>query len=327
MQSKKMVLCLGVSLVISACNTEDVKEKLRGEESKEKTVDRYAESASALYSVVPDITNCKSGVLSDVEKQKALTIVNDIRQLHGLGSVTYDYSSDDQVMAASLIFAANGMTSHYPPVAWKCYSDIGAKGAGTSNITGGVISPYLKFYTTEDNIVDWLTDVNNKIADSVGHRRWLLDPFLTKIAFGKVAGRFDDKNATDGAAIKVIYDDYHSTTGKATTEIVAYPIGDYPAKYYAQGALLSFSVIASLDDRRRNSKVDFSTASIYMTQRGGGQIQIGKILYDNDSTGLANNLQFSAANLSQNVIYDVNIKDVKIDGVTKSYNYWFRVVQ
>ena len=137
MQSKKMVLCLGVSLVISACNSEDVKEKLSGEESKEKTVDRYAELASALYSVAPDITNCKSGTLHDAEKQKALKTLNDIRQLHGLDGVTYDYSSDDQVMGASLVFAANGMLEHHFPVSWKCYSDAAAKGAATSNISGG----------------------------------------------------------------------------------------------------------------------------------------------------------------------------------------------
>ncbi|OHC21307.1 MAG: hypothetical protein A3F63_15795 [Pseudomonadales bacterium RIFCSPHIGHO2_12_FULL_40_16] len=51
-----------------------------------------------------------------------------------------------------------------------------------------------------------------------------------------------------------------------------------------------------------------------------------KVRYDNISYGLlANNLQFHFSAMQYNVIYDVNVKNVLVDGKAEDYAYWFKV--
>jgi hypothetical protein len=50
------------------------------------------------------------------------------------------------------------------------------------------------------------------------------------------------------------------------------------------------------------------------------------VAYDNDGYGLPNNLQFAAAGLTANTIYDVTIANVVVGGTARSYSYYFRIV-
>ncbi|ESQ80308.1 CAP domain-containing protein [Asticcacaulis sp. YBE204] len=284
----------------------------------------YASKAAALYRVAPDIGGCKSGELTAAEKQKALDTVNDIRRLHALPPVVYDPAGDEEVMQISLMTAANGQLSHSPSKDWRCYSPAGAKGANSGNLHGGLISPYLSFDSTEAIVIGWVTDALNAVPDNVGHRRWILDPFLKQIAFGRVSGATAG-GMTEGAAMKVIYPSSSATTTKA--EFVAYPYGDYPAKYFDPKALLSFGAIIDTSSSWNNQAVDYSNAKVTITRRGGGAMSLGKIAYDNYGFGMPNNLQVQTPALSYGVYYDVSITNVKVRGVPRDYSYWFRIVQ
>ncbi|MDC7681980.1 CAP domain-containing protein [Asticcacaulis sp. BYS171W] len=284
----------------------------------------YASKAAALYRVAPDIGGCKAGELTAAEKQKALDTVNDIRRLHALPPVVYDPAGDEEVMQISLMTAANGQLSHLPPQSWRCYSEAGVKGAQSGNLHGGLISPYLGFDTTEDIVIGWVTEARNAVPDSVGHRRWLLDPFLKKIAFGRVSGPTAG-GMTDGSAIKVIYPSNGATMAKV--EFVAYPQGDYPARYFDPKALLSFAAIIDTSSSWNNQAVDYSAAKVTITRRGGGAIGLGKIAYDTYGFGMPNNLQVQTPVLQYGVYYDVSITNVKVRGVARDYSYWFRIVQ
>jgi hypothetical protein len=246
-----------------------------------------------------------------------------MRALHRLPPVAYATSDEPEAMEASLMMAANRQLTHQPPTTWRCYTSLGARGAASSNLHGGW-SPG-QFYSNEFYITDWLTDENNAVPNNVGHRRWILDPFLTVIAYGRVYGR-DGASNVDGAALKVFNFTSVPQVSGVLPDFVAYPFEDYPARYFDEAALLSFGVIADKSSKDANRNVSFAGASVSVRQRGGVAMQVTDLRSDNDRQGLPNNLQFRLPGLRTGVIYDVTISGVQVNGQARTYAYWFRIV-
>jgi hypothetical protein len=220
--------------------------------------------------------------------------------------------------------AANGQLSHSPPASWACYTSLGATAAGQSNIYLGLGSG-LRYTRNDDLLIGWLTDVDNLVAENVGHRRWLLYPFLSTVAYGRVAGPRAASGRADAASIKVINSAQASPA--SLPDFVAYPYQDYPARYFDTRALLSFGVIANKASAfGSNATVDFSLATVSVRQRGGSALTVSRIRFDNDGFGLPNNLQWAVAGLTSNVIYDVTIDRVGVSGTLRTYSYFFRLV-
>jgi hypothetical protein len=105
--------------------------------------------------------------------------------LHGLPSITYDYAHEDEMMQTALILAANNILTHYPESNTNCYSDIGAVGAKTSSLEMGVRQNKYD-YSPAESITNMVHDKLNLFAGDVGHRLWMLNPFLQKSAYGSV---------------------------------------------------------------------------------------------------------------------------------------------
>lgn len=279
---------------------------------------------AAMYAVQPDIAACQPGQLSAQTTANALQTLNAIRALHRLPPASYSAADEPGAQQAALMMAANAQLSHNPPSNWLCYTAAGAAAAGASNLFGGN-SPFLGYYTDEQIFAGWLTEVDNIVAESVGHRRWLLDPFLGSIAYGRVAGRQPTTTRADAAAIKVF-----NTAGAAgptggLPAFVAYPFEAYPARLFDTRALLSFGVIANARDRWANTSVNFASATISVRVRDGAALTVSRVAFDNDGYGLPNNLQFAVAGLQPNVTYDVAIDGVRVAGVSTNYSYWFRI--
>ncbi|MEI9928795.1 MAG: CAP domain-containing protein [Sphingomonas sp.] len=281
-------------------------------------------SIATLYTTQPDLTACNAGQLKPEVPARALAVLNDIRAHHNLPPVQYAGADEAGAMQSALMQAANGQLNHMPPTSWNCYTTLGATVSGQSNLFGGS-GAGLTYISNDDIMIGWLTDVNNLVANNVGHRRWLLYPFLGTVAYGRVAGRYQTSNRSDAAALKVI--NTAQATPASLPSIVAYPYQDYPAKYFTNGAILSFSAIA--DARTAfgaNATVDYSQATVTVQQRGGAALAVSNIAYDNQGYGLPNNLQFNVAGLQNNVIYDVTIDRVRANGSLTTYMYWFRIV-
>lgn len=286
----------------------------------------FAAQAQALYSVQPDVATCQAGQLTAATKQDALNTVNTIRQLHGLAPVVYDSTGDDPVQQISLMSAANNALNHAPPATWRCYTAAGATGGGSSNLYGGVASANLSFATTQDHMVVWLGDVGSE--DTLGHRRWMLDPFLTRIAYGRLTTQAADGTRYSAAALQVI----NSVDGSKAVSVdqVAYPVGDYPRAYYPSGAALSLTVVADKSSRygTANKSVDYSAATYSVVQRGGAALGVTGVVYDNTGYGVPNNVRFKVSSpLVSNVFYDVTVSGVKVNGVARSFTYAFRLVE
>lgn len=278
-------------------------------------------ASSNVYQEMPDILNCREGILDEQVKQNIVMRLNLIRNLHGLSPVTYDYQHDQEVMRAALMMSANNDLNHVPPPSWKCYNLEGAHGAQTSNLylEGGFGIDHNNLFLLENDLVAWLIDFG---VESSGHRRWLLDPFLHKVAYGSVAGNIDGRQVRS-SVLKVIYNDQRD--GNSAQQIIAYPMGDYPKAYYREGAYLSLSLAINSNSLYENIKVDFSKAQLTVKQRTGTKMSVHSISSNNDGMGLPNHLQFKVDQLQSNQIYDVHLSNVLVNGVARSYDYWFRL--
>ena len=275
-------------------------------------------------SETPDINNCYAGKISAKFRKEFLSEINTVRSLHGLPSITYDYAREDEMMQTALILAANNILTHYPEANTNCYSDIGAVGARTSNLEMGVRA---NMYDNPpaDTIRSLIHDYFNVMANNVGHRLWMLNPFLQKTAYGSVnAPSFKDTRFpyVVGTSIKVVYPFYNATI--APLGVIAYPYHNYPAKYYMPGSILSISVLTDQKNFFANRNVEYAKATVVVTERSSGAKQkISNIRYEN--IGVPNHIQFNFDDLKLNVIYDVKLSNVLVNGQPKEYSYWFKV--
>ncbi|MDV3457449.1 CAP domain-containing protein [Sphingomonas sp. HF-S4] len=282
-------------------------------------------AAASLYTTPPDITACQPGLLKPAVTSQVLQILNAVRALHRLPAVAYSAADEPAAQQSALMQAANAQLSHTPPASWRCFTQAGADASASSNLYGGT-GAGLGFYTDEQIIAGWLTEVQNIVAENVGHRRWLLDPFLGSVAYGRVAGRYQTSSRADAAAIKVF--DTAGPAGPAgpLPDFVAYPFEDYPARLFDASALLSFGVISNKTNKWGNTNVDFSNAAITVRARGGATLTVSRVTCDNQGYGLPNNVQFAVSGLQANTIYDVTIERVNVGGTQRSYSYFFRIV-
>jgi uncharacterized protein YkwD len=282
--------------------------------------------AAAMYTTQADIAACQPGVLSATVTAQVLQTLNAVRALHRLPAVTYSPADEASTQQSALMMAANSQLSHNPPTSWLCYTAAGASAAASANLYGGYGNG-LTLLTDEQVIAGWMTDVDNIVADNVGHRRWLLDPFMGSVAYGRVAGRHPSNTRADAASIKVFNTAGAQGPTGALPDFVAYPYEEYPARFFDTRALLSFGVISNKTSKFANQNVNFANAVVTVTPRGGGAaLTVSKQSYDTQGYGLPNNLQFAVAGLQANTVYDVSISQVVVNGATRSYSYYFRIV-
>lgn len=291
--------------------------------AESKTISFDVFKASSM-SEAPNINNCYAGKLSAKFRNEFLNEFNTVRALHGLPSVSYDDAREDEMMQTALILASNNILTHYPEANTNCYSDIGAVGAKTSNLEmGGRANMYDN--PPADTIRSLIHDYFNVMANNVGHRLWMLNPFLQKSAYGSVnAPSFKDTRFpyVVGTSIKVVYPFNNATT--APLGVIAYPYHNYPAKYFMAGSILSISILTNQKNFFANRDVDYAKATVVVTERSSGAKQeISNIRYEN--IGVPNHIQFNFDDLKLNVIYDVKLSNVLVNGRPKEYSYWFNV--
>lgn len=316
--------------------------------------------ASQNYTQAAKLLNCQSGQLDTSSKLAALNYFNKIRRAHGLQELSYDYASDSMVMSAALVMAANNKLDHNINESWRCYSHAAEQGARLSNIglyrSSDTSTQAIDFYESQsikENLVGYMTEINHVNPGSLGHRRWALNPFLKKTAYGQVSD-ISDGLFISSSAVRVIYDedDLRRTATVATPQsIIAYPYGNYPAEFFHQNAELSFAVLINEYDYYANVFVDYEKVKISIRQ-GAKQwsIKPEQIQYDSlkdaqyGFAGLPNHLQFRFPELTYQHLYQVEIQDVKVcaeaywqaqgqyeflqcdNWYSKNYRYEFKII-
>jgi uncharacterized protein YkwD len=124
------------------------------------------------------VSTCQPGLSSAMSNAATLTAMNYVRSLAGLAPVTLSPSLNASAQAAALMMSANGALSHDPSSSWKCYTPAGAAAASRSNLA-------LSYPTIQSGqIVDLYMDDPGSTNAAVGHRRWMLNPFVTQVGTG-----------------------------------------------------------------------------------------------------------------------------------------------
>jgi hypothetical protein len=314
-------LCFIFTFVLTAtCGSEGIAPQTA------RAVEEGEMSAAHPYLRRPNIAKCDEGALSQEAKDRALRHINEIRSLHGLKSVIYEPADDIFAQRAALIIVANATLNHYPAKNAKCFSAEGAEGSRNSNLfmSGGVpVGNEVGHY-----IDGWLID---KDVANLGHRRWVIDPFVQSVALGVVDGNplvpFDIRPVV-GATLKIISNKLQDNTD-LTSEFVAYPYQNYPTALFDKGWFLSFSVIADRTSRfGGNKSVDFAGATITMSGRIGMKgpdviVPVNSVAFNTDGFGLANIIQWKAEGLADGTTYTVAIANVQVNGQPRSYIYDF----
>lgn len=116
---------------------------------------------------------CDPGTITAAAQQNALRRTNLYRWLAGAEPVTIDDSLLEQQQACAAIQVALGGLDHGPGPGAPCYTDAGARGAGSSNLSGGAgVADSVELY------------VGDRGVASLGHRRWVINPTARTTAFG-----------------------------------------------------------------------------------------------------------------------------------------------
>ncbi|MBZ0119295.1 MAG: CAP domain-containing protein [Sandaracinaceae bacterium] len=277
----------------------------------------------AVYTIEPDVSECEPGELSEGTRAALLQYVNRIREMHALAPVEYAYQDDPLAQASALWVVANARTSHTPQPGTHCHSDLAVEGAVRSLLfmaagnQVGVVGDPARY------IDAWMIDAD---TPSLGHRRFLLDPFLGTVAFGLVDGEprveFQFRPVV-GAALRVVEDTLPSLVLSAPS-FVAYPYGDYPTNVFPPDAVLSFSAVPSRFGYGPNQNVDYSMVRISVRD-AESELPVSSIASLNSAEGIPNLVSWRVEGLAADTQYDVRLENVLVFGAPRSYEYQFRL--
>ena len=188
------------------------------------------------------IDGCDPGDISGDGRDNALRLFNLYRWLADLPPVETSAERNQQAQACALMMDANNDLSHEPPENWTCYTDLGAQGARTSNISSGPGVMSVDLY---------MLDTGNESTH--GHRRIILANWLGPIGLGST-GR-------NGASCMQNL----GGTGDADKEWVAWPpAGVFPIQAYSPG----FSSYSDTGWSIQSESMDVREA--HVTVRAGG---------------------------------------------------------
>jgi len=116
---------------------------------------------------------CDPGIVPDEAQANGVRRTNFYRWLAGLDPVILDESRVGIQQACAVTEKSLGHLDHHPPNDAPCYSQEGYQGASSSNLSyGSGLAGSVDAYMYDSNTA------------SLGHRRWILNPGMTKTAFG-----------------------------------------------------------------------------------------------------------------------------------------------
>ncbi len=149
----------------------------------------YAPGLSTPSGYTGNDERCVAGTISAQAREATLRALNFVRSLSGLGPVSFSATLDGRAQQTALMMSANERLDHHPDRSWRCWTKTGADNAGRANLA--LAYPTLRAGAA----VDLYMEDDGAPNRTVGHRRWLMNPFATAMGNG----------ATDNAnAITVI---------------------------------------------------------------------------------------------------------------------------
>jgi hypothetical protein len=156
-----------------------------------------------------NVNSCAPGDISADGRANALRLLNLMRWLADLPAVETTPERNTLAQACALMMDAADDLSHDPDTNWPCYTEDGAEGAATSNISGGPGVMSINLYM-----------IDNGNETTFGHRRIILGNHFGPVGLGSTG--------EDGASCM----QNNNGTGEAGKEWVAWPSGIFPMQAY-----------------------------------------------------------------------------------------------
>jgi len=117
---------------------------------------------------------CDPGEVSEGSHANAIRRTNLYRWLSGLGQITENPDRRGQQQDCAVVMHGLGSLDHTPPDTTPCWTQSGYDGSSSSNLAqaGGGLARSVDLY------------VGDRGVDSLGHRRWVLNPSMVDTTFG-----------------------------------------------------------------------------------------------------------------------------------------------
>lgn len=243
------------------------------------------------------LLGCLPGLSSLSSNAATLSALNYVRSLAGLAPVKLSASLNYGAQRAALMMSANGALSHSPSRSWKCWSSAGAAAAGRSNLALSYPS------IGSGQIIDLYMDEPGSTNFAVGHRRWILNPFVTAVGTG----------STDTAnALTVIGP---TSAARPNPKYVPWPTAGYfPNAMEPNGRW-------SLSAGRRGTNFRYAKISVY---QNGVRIPVRKYRVENGYAQPTLVWQMPSS-ISKTAAFRVVVKNIKRKGTHKRFKYAYTV--
>ncbi len=261
-----------------------------------------------------NMTACNPGTIAQSVRDRAQQRVNFYRALAGVpGEVTFTVTNNALAQAGAFVNSVNRATSHTVPTTWTCYSEQGARGAG-SNLIGNSNNQGLG-----PKAIDTWIDDSSFNNEAVGHRRHILNPYQLTMGYGDVpaTGGGVAPNGYPSTAALYVFGDRYPQRPAPRDEFVAWPPpGFFPYQLYsprwnfslAGGNFDNTTVTLSLDGMNlpltiqyRNSGIGAETITFIRTDEVNRVIRLSPPAADQ--------------------IYTVNVNNVVVNGTPRNFTY------
>ena len=270
-------------------------------QKRQQAIDDYTSlylTTNTTASWTGSILTCNPGTVSADMHAKTAKRINFYRKIVGLPyNMQFTTFLNEKAQKAALMMEANNLLSHTPDASWTCYTADGAAAAGNSNLARGVIG--------SSAIDSYMQDFGTG-NEAVGHRRWLL---FTR------AKTFGHGSTSSFNAIYCLNNFSNPALAPSLTpEFIAYPPKGYIVKdLFIPQQRWSFAI----------PDADFSTAAV--TVKNADNITITTTKYPLLSGYGDNTLVFvpniNSYAFTKDTKYTVEVKNVKVGGVLKTFNY------
>lgn len=268
-----------------------------------------------------DIENCRYGKPTESYYTTFLDRLKFFRRMVGINDQVYfkdEYNKE--AIAAALIMNANNELTHHPNSSMSCYSEEGYKGASSGNLYLGAWS---------SNCIDGYIEDGGKNNTSVGHRRWIFNPFNTHFGTGSTITEnifttnsgfeWSSKNGSNCLVVMTKENDYSPLTYFQNHPITWPTQGYFPTEFIKYSTNLdgsinpvrfSFSLV----------NADFRNAKVIIKQNG--KLLKNKITSINEgygSMGIVWELQSSINDKDPISVKLLNVK--KHDDSVENFEY------
>lgn len=252
-----------------------------------------SKNSNDIFERVPSYTApYDAGKLKKEYITDGINAVNWVRYLAGVpDDIQLSWEHEAQNQAAALINAINGRLSHTPVQPEGMSSslyELAYKGSNTSNLAYGSAGLYQHVLSL------YMPDADSNNIDRVGHRRWILNPAMTKTMFGYTLSG-DEYPVPYGSMYAI---DKSRAANAVSYDYISWPsAGFFPQEVFKPAHPWSVSLNTNKYDNKRTQQINVSLTRVSDGQTWNFNSQ------DKDREGKYFNVNTSSYGVPYNIVF------------------------